>query len=242
MSELIQREWNGHVVPQRVENGYMNLTKICDVGSKKIADWLKLKSSKAYLKALSDDMNIIISSQDGSNALIMFTNSYGEQSTWGHPEVAVDVAKWVSIPFRIAVNRWFVEWTQRNLSQPQPQPQSPADMFMLVAQTFKEHELRLATIEQQLSEHTETVESIAMLTEANTHELERFKNGHGYWYSIVGYATKHNLGSYSSNKAAALGRKATALCKQMGITPEKINDPRFGLVNSYPEHILSELI
>lgn len=129
------------------------------------------------------------------------------------------------------------------------QPQSGADMILAMAIEFKKHSDRLMNIEeenaklrQQLAEQQETVESVAMLSEANSNELERFKNGHGYWYSIIGYATKYQLGSYSVKKASVLGRKATALCKQMGISPEKINDPRFGIVNTYPEHILAEVM
>ncbi|NES67797.1 MAG: hypothetical protein F6K24_22405 [Okeania sp. SIO2D1] len=97
-------------------------------------------------------------------------------------------------------------------------------------------------IKQRLAEQQETLESTVMLAEANANELQRFKNGHGYWYSIIGYMEKHGIGSCSGKQAAALGRKASALCKQMGISPEKINDPRFGMVNTYPEHILAEII
>lgn len=137
----------------------------------------------------------------------------------------------------------------KELLKPQLQAQSLADMFLLCAQNFKEHEVRLAVVEQenillrqQLAEQAEIIESVEMLADANSYELQRFKNGHGYWYSIVGYAAKHNLSGYSTNKAAALGRKATALCKQAGIAPEKVNDSRFGMVNIYPEHILAKII
>jgi hypothetical protein len=39
-----------------------------------------------------------------------------------------------------------------------------------------------------------------------------------------------------------LGRKASAMCKQKGIRPEPVNDPRWGTVNTYPDSILMELV
>ncbi|NET15692.1 MAG: hypothetical protein F6K08_24110 [Okeania sp. SIO1H6] len=131
----------------------------------------------------------------------------GEQSTWGHPEVAVDVAKWVSISFRIQVNRWFIEWSSGKLQhRASPEP-TTLDMLQGMLDLLKQNEKRLSNVEleniklkQQLEEQQETIESVEMLSEANYQELERFKNGHGYWYSIVGYATKHNNESENVTK------------------------------------------
>lgn len=247
---IIRRELNGHIVPQRQVDGYINLSKLCEAGGKKLADWNKLKSTKAYLEALSSDMNILISSTDGSNALIVYTNARGEQSTWGHPEVAVDVGKWVSVEFRIMVNRWFVEWSSGKLQEKEEQKvPTMGEVLQTMVTAYQQHEERLLAVEEdsvaikrRLAEQQETLESTVMLAEANANELQRFKNGHGYWYSVVGYMEKHGMGSRSAKQAAALGRKAAALCKQMGIAPEKVNDPRFGTVNTYPEHILAEII
>lgn len=127
-------------------------------------------------------------------------------------------------------------------------PRSTADMLLMYAQAFKEHEQRLDNIEQenkllkqQLLEQQELVEAIGMETDANTSELERFRSGHGLYFSIIGYAHKEQLGEISVTRAAALGRKASAMCRQRGIRPEQVTDPRFGLVNTYPASILAEL-
>jgi hypothetical protein len=80
-----------------------------------------------------------------------------------------------------------------------------------------------------------------MESEANTIELERFKNGHGFYFSIAGYCAKQNL-KQSLNWMTSQGRKASALCKQKGIVPQKLVDPRFGSVNTYPDSILEELV
>ncbi len=247
---IIRRELNGCIVPQRQVDGYINLSKLCEAGGKKLANWNQMKSTKAYLAALSSDIGIPISSTDGSKALIVYTEARGEQSTWGHPEVAIDVGKWVSVEFRIMVNRWFVEWSSGRLQNKQEQkPPTIGEVLQSMVTAYRQHEQRLSVIEednveikQRLAEQQEVIESTTMLAEANANELQRFKNGHGYWYSIVGYMEKHGTRTCSTKQAAALGRKATALCKQMGIAPEKVNDPRLGTINTYPEHVLAEII
>ncbi|NEO56919.1 MAG: hypothetical protein F6K54_29915 [Okeania sp. SIO3B5] len=160
---------------------------------------------------------------------------------------AEEFQEWVEeevLPTIRKTGRYYVE--QPEVSQKVP---TIGEILQTMVTAYQHHEQRLLAVEedsvvikQQLAEQRETLESTVMLAEANANELQRFKNGHGYWYSIVGYMEKHGLGSCSTKQAAALGRKAAALCKQMGIAPEKINDPRFGAINTYPEHILAEII
>ena len=120
------------------------------------------------------------------------------------------------------------------------QPQSTADMLIMFAQAFKEHEQRLAAIEQENQELRNQLEAVDMETTANSAELQRFKNGHGFWFSIAGWCS--NLGIKQSVQWMNLqGRKAAALCRAKGIEPAKINDPRFGTVNTYPDSVLDEL-
>lgn len=60
------------------------------------------------------------------------------------------------------------------------------------------------------------------------------------FFTIVGYATLQGI-QCGLKMACSLGRKATNLCKQRGIEPEEIPDPRFGKVKTYPEEILKEV-
>lgn len=60
------------------------------------------------------------------------------------------------------------------------------------------------------------------------------------YFSIAGFATLNGL-SYGRKQCAVLGRKASKLCKEKGITTEQIHDPRFGLVKSYPSEVLKEV-
>lgn len=56
-------------------------------------------------------------------------------------------------------------------------------------------------------------------------------------YSVVGYATLHNI-SVPLKQAIALGKEAADLCKVFNFPIDSIPDPRFGKINIYPESFL----
>jgi hypothetical protein len=43
----------------------------------------------------------------------------------------------------------------------------------------------------------------------------------------------------SIQELSQLGRRATSRCRELGITPGRAPDPRFGIVNAYPREVLS---
>lgn len=72
------------------------LTDMANVTGKLTADYLRLKSTKEYLEALSEDMGIPIT------ALIQYFQGGNEtdshsQGTWAIEEVVVDFARWCSV-------------------------------------------------------------------------------------------------------------------------------------------------
>ena len=99
-SKINQMPQDGQIGKYIVPKGYVNATQMAQANQKLLSDYMRLKSTKEYLQTLANDMGIPISS------LVVEIQGYGsEQSTWLHPEVAIDVARWVSIPFRIWANR-----------------------------------------------------------------------------------------------------------------------------------------
>ncbi|WP_341531333.1 KilA-N domain-containing protein (plasmid) [Nostoc sp. UHCC 0302] len=99
-SEINQMPQEEVISKYTIPKGYVNATQMCKANSKFLADYIKLKSTKQYLQALSNDMKILISS------LMIEIEAYGkEQGTWIHPEIAIDLARWVSVEFRIWANR-----------------------------------------------------------------------------------------------------------------------------------------
>ncbi|MBW4674731.1 MAG: hypothetical protein KME52_12075 [Desmonostoc geniculatum HA4340-LM1] len=154
------------------------------------------------------------------------------------------------------IRRYFLE-CERIVKQalPQQATMTQTQMLVAVAQQLKEQAQQMASQEQQLFNHEErltalvasrqTLEDrldiIEVETIANTAELERFRDGHGHWYTIAGWCALKGHKNKSLNELSDLGRKATSLCRQRGIAPQEMPDPRFGKVGLYPQSILIEV-
>lgn len=98
MNSLQNFDYNGQLI-QRRDDGFVNLTQMAQANGKNISDFLRLKSTKAYLEEMESDMGIpasqILIVQKGNS--IDYT-----QGTWGHPELAIFLAQWISPKF----HRW----------------------------------------------------------------------------------------------------------------------------------------
>jgi len=142
------------------------------------------------------------------------------------------------------VRRYFLECEK----VAQAKPMSMGEILVMQAQQFLALEQRQDSIEEEnrlLREKLALIESAQeaneLETDANTQELERFRNGHGFYFSIAGWCSKNNIKA-SLQEMNNLGRKAAALCRMKQITPQPVNDPRWGTVNTYPDSILMEVV
>ncbi|BAZ36670.1 C-5 cytosine-specific DNA methylase (plasmid) [Calothrix sp. NIES-4101] len=103
---IILHEANGLQVGQRREDGYINLTKMAQASGKKINDYLRLDTTKAFIDELSMDTGIpaskLIEIRRGKPAYL--------QGTWGHPQVAVNCGQWCSAVFAVLVSKWVIDW------------------------------------------------------------------------------------------------------------------------------------
>jgi len=110
MPDLITRAWNGTPIARRTTDGYVNATAMCKANDKRWSDYRESDRCQQYLDALSQTTGIpvfdLIVSRQG--------NSGG---TWVHPQVAVDLARWVSAPFAVWMDSWFLEELERRKTQ-----------------------------------------------------------------------------------------------------------------------------
>ena len=104
----IPRSLEGEVVTQRQIDGYINATAMCKAAGKNFADYSRLSSTRPFLDALSADMGIpitaLIQSFRGGTPHL--------QGTWVHPQVAINLAQWLSPKFAVLVSKWVFEWFQ----------------------------------------------------------------------------------------------------------------------------------
>jgi hypothetical protein len=98
---LITRSWNNTPIGRRTTDGYVNATAMCKANGK---EWSKYRESdrcQTYLDALAETSDIrmfdLIESRPGQNG-----------GTWVHPQIAIDLARWISAPFAVWMDGWLL--------------------------------------------------------------------------------------------------------------------------------------
>ena len=108
---LVSRSWNGTPISRRTTDGYVNATAMCRANGKQWSKYRESDRCQTYLDALAETSEIrmfdLIESRQGQGG-----------GTWVHPQVAVDLARWISAPFAVWMDGWFLE----SIQQAQPAP------------------------------------------------------------------------------------------------------------------------
>jgi hypothetical protein len=93
-----------YTIKHRDEDGFINVTDLCKAGGKQFNDWKRLQKTQDYLKVLSkqtgNPVGTLINTEQTSN-----TN----KTTWVHPQVAINIAQWISSKFDVMVSAWVYE-------------------------------------------------------------------------------------------------------------------------------------
>ncbi len=98
MDNLISSSYNNFAISRRESDGWVNLTQMCKANGVKFNDFLRLKSTKAYISSMAADtgkpVSEIIQVKKGGDPKL--------QGSWGDPEIAILLAQWISPEF----HRW----------------------------------------------------------------------------------------------------------------------------------------
>lgn len=78
-------------------------------------------------------------------------------------------------------------------------------------------------------------------TAALTDRLDQIETAQTH-FTVVGYMNTVAHKSIPLTEASSIGRKATKLCKERDLDIGSVPDPRFGRANTYPKHILDEVL
>jgi hypothetical protein len=91
MNSLQNFDYNGQLI-QRRDDGFVNLTQMCQANGKRIDHWKDLKATKAYIRALQDNYpgSRVVYSEEGLGG-----------GTWGHPSLAINLARWINANFAV---------------------------------------------------------------------------------------------------------------------------------------------
>ena len=93
---------------QRPIGDYVNATDLCKAARKKLNDYTRLNTTKDFLSKLSLVAGIPVTEQKQGVMPFVFTIQGGtpeSQGTWIHPDVAINLAQWLSPKFTVRVSR-----------------------------------------------------------------------------------------------------------------------------------------
>jgi prophage antirepressor-like protein len=96
-------------ITTRKKDSYINLTSLCKAGNKEYSKWNKNKKTEAFLQALSLYLHI-----RRDNLIKYETGANKNRATWGHPQVAINIAQWISPEFDVQVSKWIFEIKEDN--------------------------------------------------------------------------------------------------------------------------------
>lgn len=92
----------GVEIVARREDNYISATQLCNAGKKEYSNWAKTGKTTEFLIELASVLDIpkdqLIKTKQGGIA--------GDQGTWVHPRVAINIAQWVSPKFAVNVTGW----------------------------------------------------------------------------------------------------------------------------------------
>lgn len=210
---MVNLAYNGQTFRQR-EDGFVNLGELCATHGKRFGNWSRLQSSVEYIDAVAKDLTQSGSQiREPSNLIIPDTDaSGGSAGTWGHPLIALEVARWISPEFGVWCNRnikTLMETGSVSLSTPKTYIQALKDL--VAAEEEKE---RLAIEVKILEQDNERLAEI-------TDEL--------FDYSSIIRVAKFNGVDEKNFRWQKL--KSTSI--QLGLEIKKAPCPRFVTKNLY---------
>lgn len=96
---------DGKAYHRRNGDGYFNATLMCQNNGKRWFDYARLSATKAFIAELEGSTGIPV------DLLIqeITTGPNHLRGTWVHPRVAIDLAQWISVALKVAVNGWVTE-------------------------------------------------------------------------------------------------------------------------------------
>jgi hypothetical protein len=103
---LVPHTFQGAVIQQRLNDGYINATAMCKASGKLLADYTRLQTTRDFLVELAGSMGIPIDRLVRS----IMTGPNDLRGTWVHPQVAIHLGQWVSAKFAVQVSEWVFKW------------------------------------------------------------------------------------------------------------------------------------
>lgn len=89
-NSIVPLQYGGVKILVRESDGWINLSRLCKDNDKRFGNYLRLKQSQDEMGVLANQLG----SESVDSILKIEDGRYG--GTWGHPLLAVKVARWIS--------------------------------------------------------------------------------------------------------------------------------------------------
>lgn len=100
-----ERFWQGTAIQRRQADGFVNATAMCKANRREWFTYARSARTQEYIAALKAAPQIcgteVVQSISGGVPAL--------QGTWIHPRLAIDLARWISPPFAVWMDGWFLE-------------------------------------------------------------------------------------------------------------------------------------
>ena len=131
MTFLTVRSWNSTPSQRRTTDGYVNATAMCKANGKEWSKYRETDRCQEYIDALAQTTDF-----GGLNPIESRAGNGG--GTWVHPHLAVDLARWISAPFAVWMDGWFLDelngQASRTWDTQPPSLPAPADQVKEAAE------------------------------------------------------------------------------------------------------------
>lgn len=139
-----------------------------------------------------------------------------------------------AMPFRRWVTKDVLPSIRRHGCYPPP---ATPDPLLAGIEQVRLLRLRQIEMEKQIADARAAAEQARARATA---ALDLYTSNYGY-YSVLGWAKLLGM-ELTVSQASQHGKRLTAICNQAGERVPQVRDPRFGMVNIYPQHILEEYL
>ena len=97
LSNFKSFSYNGRTINQRAD-GFINLTQMCKANGKRIDNFLRLRQTQDYIRALKQSLQSeVLVSVNGGNV--------SDVGTWGHQLVAEELQRWIDKHLNKTLNK-----------------------------------------------------------------------------------------------------------------------------------------
>ena len=203
MTNLIVFNYKGQGISRR-DDGFINLTQMCQANGKRLDVFMKTQKTKDYIKCLENShQTVVVYSEEGVNG-----------GTWGHPSLAINLARWISPEFAVWCDGHIFNLMSGNVVIAQPQ----------LPQTYLEALKALVASEERLMLAQAEVEVLEEANQALSEAVDELFN-----YSSIIRIAKFNGISEEHFK----WHRLKTVSAQLGLEIKRVPCARFGTKNLY---------